>query len=399
VPLPLHSKAVKIAHLADAHLGFRQYYRQTSQGINQREADVANAFRAAIDDVVSCRPDAVVIAGDLFHSVRPTNPAILFAFNQLQYLRQKLPAAPVVLIAGNHDTPRSTETGTILRLFETLGVDVAHDKAKRLVYPALDLSILAVPHEALTTPPRPVLQPEGKQKRQVLLIHGRYEGLQYIDPSTIGGATLSLAELERAGWSYVALGHYHVRHQVFPLGWYSGSLDYVSTNPWGELKDQALHQVPGKGWQLVDVDSGKTEFRLVAGARKFMDLEPIEAAGLSAPDLDRLIQERIGGIAGGIADQVARLVVFNVPRHVGRELDHAALRVLKGQALHFQLDLRRPEVNRDTGLSAPGRRQTLPEIVSHYLTHRPLPADLDRAAFVRLGLEVLDEIQQEPSER
>ena len=64
---------MKISHLADLHLGFRQYHRQTSAGVNQREADVANAFRAAVDGVISARPDAVIIAGDLFQAVRGRN--------------------------------------------------------------------------------------------------------------------------------------------------------------------------------------------------------------------------------------------------------------------------------------------------------------------------------------
>jgi exonuclease SbcD len=104
---------VKLAHIADPHLGIRQFHRQTSGGINQREADVAAAFKAAIDGVIAQRPDAVVVAGDLFHSVRPTNAAIVFAFRQFQRLRDALPGAPLVLIAGNHDTPRSTETGSM----------------------------------------------------------------------------------------------------------------------------------------------------------------------------------------------------------------------------------------------------------------------------------------------
>src|SRR4030095_10223429 len=137
---------VKVAHIADPHLGIRQYHRQTSAGINQREADVAQAFRAAIDGVIEARPDVVVLAGDLFHSVRPSNYAIVFAFRQFQRLREALPQAPIVLIAGNHDTPRTVETGSILRLFEELGVDVASEAPRRLVYPELDLSIFAVPH-------------------------------------------------------------------------------------------------------------------------------------------------------------------------------------------------------------------------------------------------------------
>src|SRR3954471_195139 len=168
---------VKLAHIADPHLGIRQYHRQTPAGINQREADIAQAFRLAVDGVIAVRPDAVVVAGDLFHSVRPTNAAIVFAFRQFQRLRDALPGTPVVLIAGNHDTPRSTETGSILRLFEEVGVDVAADEPRRFVYPALDLAVLAVPHQALMASPRPVLRPEGAERRQVMVLHGEIEGV------------------------------------------------------------------------------------------------------------------------------------------------------------------------------------------------------------------------------
>ena len=38
---------------------------------------------------------------------------------------------------------------------------------------------------------------------------------------------------------------------------------------------------------------------------------------------------------------------------------------------------------------APGRRPTLTETVESYLARRPIDADLDRAALVRLGLQYL----------
>src|SRR5438477_1902423 len=137
------TESVKLAHLADLHLGFRQFDRQTPRGGNQREADVAEAFRHAVDDLLEQRPDLIVVAGDVFHSVRPTNPAILFLFQQLQRLRVGLPETPVVVVAGEHDTPRSTETGTILRLYEALGVEIVVDTPRRLPFPKLDCAVLA----------------------------------------------------------------------------------------------------------------------------------------------------------------------------------------------------------------------------------------------------------------
>ncbi len=388
---------MKLAHIADPHLGIRQYHRQTPAGINQREADVAHAFRLAVEGVIAARPDAVVVAGDLFHSVRPTNAAIVFAFRQFQRLREALPDAPIVLIAGNHDTPRSTETGSILRLFEELGVDVATDEARRLVYPALDLSVLAVPHQALVGGTRPSLRPDGTERHRVLVLHGEIEGVYPFDRSAAeyGGALLGLEELAPAEWSYVALGHYHVQHEVAPRVWYAGSLEYVSPNVWGELIDETDHGLSAKGWLLADLDRNTVERRELPLARAILDLEPIEAAGLAAAAVSALIAERVRAVPGGIADRIVRLRVWNIPRHVARELDHAGIRALKSAALHFQLDLRRPEMHRTVGMGAPGRRQTLPELVRSYLERRPLPAELDREAFMRLGESLMDAVERD----
>jgi exonuclease SbcD len=388
---------VKLAHLADPHLGIRQYHRQTPSGINQREADAARAFRAAIDGVIAAAPDVVVIAGDLFHSVRPTNAAIVFAFQQFQRLRDTLPDAPVVLIAGNHDTPRSVETGTILRLFEELGVDVALDEARRLVYSSLDLSVSAVPHQALVGTERTSLRPEGSEKYQVLVLHGEIEGMFPAERSAAdyGGALISLNEFGPEDWTYVALGHYHVQHRVAGHAWYAGSLEYVSPNLWGELIEEGHLGPPGKGWLLADLDTGQVERRAVPRARDILDLEPVQAEGKSAAALDGLIAERLQAVPGGIADKIVRLRVFDIPRHIARELNHAALRGYKSEALHFHLDLRRPEIHRVTGLGSPSRRQTLPELVSSYLSARPLPAELDRDAFVRVGRELMDSVERD----
>jgi hypothetical protein len=390
-----HSPGVKLAHLADPHLGIRQYHRQTATGINQREADVANAFRAAIDGVVAARPDVVVVAGDLFHAVRPTNAAIVFAFRQFQRLREALPRAPIILIAGNHDTPRSTETGNILRLFEDIGVLVASEEAKRFRFPELDLAVLAVPHQALVGGERPALRPEGAERYQVLVLHGEAQGVmpQERDLVEYGGAVVTPEEVGEEAWSYVAWGHYHVRHQVGPRSWYAGALEYCSTNIWGELLEQSKRGLDGKGWLLADLDAGSVEPRSLAPARRILDLAPIDAEGLDARSIDAWIAQRVAEVDGGVAGCVVRLVVRNCPRHVGRELDHSAIRAWKTEALHFQLDLRRPAApGRETAAGAPGRRQTLPEVLREFLSGRPLPAEIDRERFIATGVDLLARI-------
>lgn len=387
---------MRIAHLADQHLGFRQYYRQTSSGINQREQDVATAFRASIDGVLAARPDAVLLAGDLFHTVRPTNAAIVFAFRQLQRVREALPEAPIVLIAGNHDTPRSSDSGSILQLFEELGVDVAYSEARQFVYPRLDLRVVAVPYPALQAEERPSLRPTGTERHRVLLLHGEMEGAYPSDLADApGAAVVTRDQLRPDEWSYVALGHYHVQGEVQPRMWYAGSVEYTSPNFWGELREEQRRGREGKGWLLVDLASGTVMPQPIPQARRIVDLPPLFGEGLAAPELDRLLRERLESLPGGYEDQVIRQLVHGVTREVGRALDHVALRSIKAKALHYQLDLRRPEAEPRAGVDAAGRRLPLPDLLREYLARRPLPAEIDREAFVAAGSGLLEAVIRE----
>lgn len=388
---------MKIAHLADIHLGFRQYHRLTPHGINQREADVANAFRTVIDQVIAARPDAVVVAGDLFHAVRPTNAAIIFAFRQFQRLREALPAAPVIVIAGNHDTPRSSETGSILRLYEELGLDVALDEPRRLSYPGLGLSVLAVPHAALRAAERPALHPEGSERYQMLLLHGEIEGVYpaEISGATWGGVVVPREMLHATEWSWVALGHYHVQHQVEPGVWYAGAVEYSTSNPWGERRDEERHGLVGKAWLLVDLEQRAARAMPIPPARRVIDLAPLYGDGRDASHLSQDIAERLGEIKGGWTDQIVRQVVFNVPREIARGIDHVAVRSVKAEALHYHLDLRRPAAVGRLGLDSAGRRKPLAEVLREYLAARPLPAELDRDGFVRAGVDLLESVVRE----
>jgi exonuclease SbcD len=94
-----------------------------------------------------------------------------------------------------------------------------------------------------------------------------------------------------------------------------------------------------------------------------------------------------------------RQVVRNVPRPVARELDHGAIRQWKARALHFHLDLRRPEKPaREVGMGAPGERQTLGEMLERFLHGRALPGGVDREQFVAEGVAVLAEVERDALE-
>jgi exonuclease SbcD len=391
---------VKIAHLADLHLGFRQLARQTSQGINQREADIAGAFRRAVDHVIAAQPDLVIVAGDLFHSVRPTNTAILDSFSQFQRLRVALPQVPIAIVAGNHDTPRSVETGTILKLFEAVdGIHVVANDPQLLDFPELDLALLCIPNLAWSRAPRPKPAPDPKRRWNVLVTHREVEGTLPRDAWDLGsgGMPIKQSDLRSREFDYVALGHYHVPTRVDRNVWYAGSLEYVTTNPWGESKEQGAATTAGeKGWLLAELGKKlRVSFRPIGVARRVIDLEPIQGTGLTAAELDQKIAEQIAAVSGGIVDQIVRQVVYDIPRITARDLDHAAIRGFKATALHYRLDLRRPAPAREVGVGSPGRRQTLAEIVQEYLSRRPLPADVPRNRVVSLGSHYMEAVDRE----
>ncbi|HKO16203.1 MAG TPA: DNA repair exonuclease [Gemmatimonadaceae bacterium] len=379
---------MRLVHLSDLHLGFRQYQRLTPGGINQREADVARSFQAAMDRTIELSPELVVVAGDVFHNVRPTNPAIVHAFLQFGRLRAALPDTRVVIVAGNHDTPRAAETGSILRLFRELGIQVAFTEAERFFFPEMDLSVLAVPD---IPGRRPALVPDPNATHNVLLLHGEVQGMlpAHVAASDRAAVEIPREELGASRWSYVALGHYHVYRQIEPNAYYSGSVDYTSANSWGELFEERAAGVSGKGLVEHDLSTGHHTFHPLPPSRGLVDLPAISARGLTVAEVDERIREAVEGCAGGIDDKVVRLVVRDLPRHIARDLDHRTLREYKRRALHFHLDSRRPEIVRMHGQAAPGRRPSLAEVVREKLESRLLESDIDRAQLVALGLEYL----------
>jgi hypothetical protein len=383
---------MRLIHISDLHLGYRQYQRQTPTGINQREADIAAAFKRAIDKIIELSPDIILFAGDIFHAVRPTNPAILHAFSQFSRLTKALPDAIVVMIAGNHDTPRAVETGCILRLFAPLGIHVVDTEPQRLSFPERDLSILAVP-DALKT--SPVLDPDPDAKYNVLCIHCELTGTLPASAVPPERAIVEVApeDIGAPRWSYVALGHYHVYRQLAPNMYYAGSMEYTSPNSWGELAEEKSVKLPGKGMVEYDLTTEKRKFHFLPATRPLIDLPPIAARGMSAADLDAAIQAGIERVSGGIDDKIVRQVVRDVPRHIARELDHKALRELKRRALHYHLDTRRPEVIRSSASGGPGRRPSLAETVRDHLQRRVMPGDIDRDGLVALGLDYLKQAE------
>jgi DNA repair exonuclease SbcCD nuclease subunit len=384
---------LKIAHLADLHLGYRAYHRVTPRGVNVREADVADAFRQAVARLVELRPDLVLVAGDVFHTVRPSNTAIADAFRQLSLLTERVRDLPVVLIAGNHDSPRSADTGNILNLFREIdGVRVACDEARTISIPEVETSVFCLPHVALATEGQPDMEPDAGARHNVMVLHGSMEGprtagkISYI--SEYGGAIIPEERIVPPDWDYVALGHHHTATELEPNVWYAGGLERTSTNIWAEKED--------KGFLVYDTASRTAEFHPVE-TRTMVDLPKISAEGVGSAELDETILAAVGRIPDGLRGKIVRMVVYDVPRAVVRELNHKRIREWKSEAVHFHLDVRPPEVRRRIGTGAPVRRQTLQEQVAGYLrkTWELRDKRLEKERLVELGTAYIDRTGEE----
>ncbi|MGH7638571.1 MAG: metallophosphoesterase family protein [Gemmatimonadaceae bacterium] len=385
---------MRLVHLSDTHLGFRQYQRLTPAGINQREADVARTFKSAIDQIIALAPDLVLVAGDVFHTPRPSNAAILHAFRQFLRLRTELPRTHIVMVAGDHDTPRTSESGSIMGLFQQIGVEVAAGEPRRIPLRDLDASVLAVPDG-----PVPELTTDASTRHNFLVMHAHVREVvpQYYAELDRTGAVISRADLAVGDWDYVALGHYHIHVPVAKNAFYCGSLDYTSLNVWFDKSEEEEQRLKGKGFIEYDVDTARHAFHLVPASRDFLDLRPISARELSPAEVNAAIERAMGKVNGGVDDKVVRLVIRDIPRSVARELDHRMLREYKRRALHFALDLRKPENTRRVVAGAPVRRPAVLDVVREQLRARQIPPDLDRERLVDLGMQYLDEADAFPA--
>lgn len=384
---------MRLAHLADLHVGFRQFERTTASGRNQREVDVEDAVRRAFEQVAEAEPDVVVVAGDLFHFVKPSNWAVRFLFREFKGLRERLPRAEIVAVAGNHDTPTSADAGWILPLLEEAGAQVVCAHFRRIRpearFAALErhnCALVCVPSSAAREPvPEPV-----EDAVNVLVIHGDIPGFGIPDWVDHAPDLLDAEAIAAQGWAYVALGHYHCVDQVRPRMWYAGAVEYVSSNPWAESR------LEPKGWLLVELwSSGELRVRHVkVPTRRIVDLPPLYAGGLDGPSLTAAIAQRVDEV-GGIDGAVARLVAIDVPRAVKRAIDHAAVRRWKASALSFQLDLRPPESEQSTTVTRARLHASLDQVVDDYLRDYKLSPDLaaSRPALREMAAKYLREAQ------
>jgi exonuclease SbcD len=321
--------ALKVCHLSDVHLGYRRYNKLANSGLNQREVDVNLAFQESIARIISLKPDLVIIAGDLFHSVRPSNSVLTFCFRQLRKLARES-GAPIVIVGGNHEAPKRVDTGSVLQLFcEIEGVHVADGAMEVFTFPDKNVAVTCLPHAAILNLEGVSLRADDRFAHNILVAHAQVNERWVSD---FGGAEVELKALSPHEWDYIALGHVHVQRIVGLNAVYSGSIEHTSANIWAEGKEL-------KGFLEVSLPTAKRIFHPLTSPREVVVLESIDATGLEPHTLMEQIVERTESVAGGLDGKIARLSITNISRESYKHLDHKALRALRAKALHLTLDI------------------------------------------------------------
>ena len=234
---------MKIIHFSDTHLGFSDLDITNDEGVNQREADFYEAFKDVVEAIILEMPDYVIHTGDLFHRASPSNRAITFALTQLKRL-EKL-NIPLVIIAGNHSTPRTTTSSPIIEAFRSLDNVHAVFRQRYEEVEFDDIIFHGLPHindERIITDVLDKIEAAiNPKKKNIMMMHCSV-GAHYLMHEF--GEWVYPKEREDIfeKMDYVALGHWHGFGAVgkHPNVYYAGSTERTSSSDKREDKGYVL---------------------------------------------------------------------------------------------------------------------------------------------------------------
>lgn len=323
---------MKFAHIADTHLGYRQF------GLNEREHDFYEVFDKIIDKIIEEKVDFVIHSGDLFETARPT-PQSLLVF-QKALLRLKGAGITMYVIAGNHDTALRSGSIPPQVIFKKLGLKVI--STINTEYVQGDIHIMGLPFfpksqiKDFKNKLQNISKKAEKYDKSILVLHqgiDKYLPFQY---------ELEIGDIPD-NFNYYAFGHIHnYVNEEFGKGYlvYPGSTEIWKTN---ELMDATKN---GKGFVIVDMDGEKPDIKRVTidSPRKFINKT------VDIKDLTKVLAEIKKDIKDLDKEPIVNLNINNLEGDAGEIHD------LINEELDDDCLLVRPRFNyeEDFGIIEPG---------------------------------------------
>lgn len=224
---------MKFFHLSDLHIG-KQLHRY-----NLKE-DQQVILKEVITYAKELRPDAIVIAGDIYDKSVPSAEAVNVFDEFLTDLSEITPEIPILIISGNHDSPdRLKYASEILKRHHIYLAGNVPERSEEHIekvtlhdaYGEVDFYLLPFMKPAYVrnifvdeTPEtysdavREIIKREKidyKDKRNVLVSHQFYVGEKAESPETCDSEVFSVGGIDNVDigsvkeFDYVALGHLH----------------------------------------------------------------------------------------------------------------------------------------------------------------------------------------------
>ena len=224
---------MKFFHLSDLHIG-RQLHRY-----NLKE-DQQVILKEVITYAKELRPDAIVIAGDIYDKSVPSAEAVNVFDEFLTDLSEITPEIPILIISGNHDSPdRLKYASEILKRHHIYLAGNVPERPEEHIekvtlhdaYGEVDFYLLPFMKPAYVknifvdgTPEtysdavKEIIKREKidyKDKRNVLVSHQFYVGEKAESPETCDSEVFSVGGIDNVDigsvkeFDYVALGHLH----------------------------------------------------------------------------------------------------------------------------------------------------------------------------------------------
>lgn len=314
---------MKLLHFADIHIGMENYAKLDPQsGLSTRLLDFLKTFDFIVDTAISEQADAVVFAGDAYKT-RDPNPTQQRGFGE-RIRKLAKSGIPVVLVAGNHDTPNALGKANTLDIYSAL--EIANVWVSRqselLQIPTKSgtLQVITLPwlhkdeYKRVGDKLKSLydkIEPPPAGGPAIFLSHCEVEGASYGSEKgmAIGNdITVPLPLLQNSKLSYVALGHIH-KHQVLsqnPLVVYAGSPHRID---FGEEKED-------KGVCLVEIGKTTTFKFIPTPCRKFLSIEVNLAPADHKPTqtiLDAISKQEI-------KDTIVRITI-NIPADLEENIE------------------------------------------------------------------------------
>jgi exonuclease SbcD len=281
---------IRLLHFADVHLGMEDYGRwDPATGLSIRLTDYLSAFDRIVERALAESVDLVIFAGDAYRSPSPTPTHQREFAARISRLAQA--GIPVVLVAGNHDTPHAIGRANAIDIFDTLEVENVHviqqpqllristrggpvqvvglpwvtrstlltrEEHKGLSVEEISTLVADMVTNIVTDPQEGLVSQLDPSQPTVFVAHGTVQGATHSSERSVMLAQdviLPPSLVAHPAFDYVALGHIH-KHQELngcPPVVYSGSIERTDFGEEGEQKGFVLAQVQrgGANWEFV----------------------------------------------------------------------------------------------------------------------------------------------------